>query len=117
LALSVLFISVAADGGATGQQSVTAEKVDSITGTAVSATEALGDNQTDGTETIPNIEQLGRTLFTDYVFAFEVTALLLTIAVVGAVLLARKPKGELAPLPVIPARSGKADETEELEDA
>jgi len=46
-----------------------------------------------------NIEQLGRTLFKDYVFAFEVTALLLTIAVVGAVLLARKPKGELAPLP------------------
>jgi NADH-quinone oxidoreductase subunit J len=117
LALSVLFISVAADGGATGQQSVTAEKVDSITGTAQSATAALGDNQTDGTETIPNIEQLGRTLFTDYVFAFEVTALLLTIAVVGAVMLARKPKGELAPLPVIPGRSGTTDETEELEDA
>ena len=117
LALSVLFISVAADGGATGQQSVTAEKVDSITGTAQSATAALGDNQTDGTETIPNIEQLGRTLFTDYVFAFEVTALLLTIAVVGAVMLVRKPKGELAPLPVIPGRSGTTDETEELEDA
>jgi len=38
-------------------------------------------------------------LFTDYVFAFEITALLLTIAVVGAVMLARKPTGELAPIP------------------
>jgi NADH-quinone oxidoreductase subunit J len=37
-----------------------------------------------------NIEQLGRALFTDYVFAFEVTSVLLVIAVVGAVVLARK---------------------------
>jgi NADH-quinone oxidoreductase subunit I len=35
--------------------------------------------------------QLGRVLFTDYVFAFEITAVLLTIAVVGAVVLARRP--------------------------
>jgi NADH-quinone oxidoreductase subunit J len=33
---------------------------------------------------------LGRALFTDYVFAFEVTAVLLTIAVVGAVVLSRR---------------------------
>lgn len=38
-----------------------------------------------------NVEQLARVLFSDYVFAFEVTALLLTIAVVGAVVLARRP--------------------------
>ena len=122
LVLSVLFISIAADGGATGQESVTATKVDSITTTTQSATDALADDQTDGTEALPNIEQLGRSLFTDYVFAFEVTALLLTIAVVGAVLLARKPKGELAPMPEIPVpdTSGAAsspDETEEMEDA
>jgi NADH-quinone oxidoreductase subunit J len=40
----------------------------------------------------PNINQIGRLLFTDYVFAFELTAALLTIAVVGAVVLARKPR-------------------------
>src|SRR5262245_38216026 len=34
-----------------------------------------------------NINQIGRTLFTDFAFAFEITAGLLTIAVVGAVLL------------------------------
>ena len=39
----------------------------------------------------PNVEQLARVLFSDYVFAFEITSLLLTIAVVGAVVLARKP--------------------------
>jgi NADH-quinone oxidoreductase subunit J len=47
---------------------------------------------------------LGRTIFTTYLFAFEATALLLIIAVVGAVLLARRgpvavttPRAEEAP--------------------
>ena len=39
---------------------------------------------------IPDIERLGRVLFTDYIFAFEITAVLLTIAVIGAVVLARR---------------------------
>ena len=42
----------------------------------------------------PNIELLGKALFTDYVFAFEVTSILLVIAVVGAVVLARRPDKE-----------------------
>ena len=46
----------------------------------------------------PNINQIGRVLFTDYAFAFEITAALLTIAVVGAVVLARRPK-DLQPIP------------------
>ena len=40
-----------------------------------------------------DIDRLGRVLFTDYVFAFEVTAVLLTVAVVGAVVLSRRPSG------------------------
>jgi NADH-quinone oxidoreductase subunit J len=39
-----------------------------------------------------NIANLGRALFTDYLFAFEITSVLLVIAVVGAVVLARTPK-------------------------
>lgn len=39
---------------------------------------------------VPDVNRLGEVLFTDYVFAFEVTAVLLTIAVVGAVVLSRK---------------------------
>lgn len=42
-----------------------------------------------------NVEQLGRSVFTRYLFAFEITSVLLVIAVVGAVLLARKPKAAL----------------------
>ncbi|MFN0088961.1 MAG: NADH-quinone oxidoreductase subunit J [Acidimicrobiales bacterium] len=38
----------------------------------------------------PNVNQLARVLFTDFVYAFEITALLLTIAVVGAVVMARR---------------------------
>jgi NADH-quinone oxidoreductase subunit J len=44
-----------------------------------------------------NIEVLGRALFTDYVFAFEVTSVLLVIAVVGAVVLARRNRREVHP--------------------
>lgn len=46
-----------------------------------------------------NVRDVGRVLFTEYVFAFEITAILLTIAVVGAVVLARRPTGELEDLP------------------
>src|SRR5215218_7654810 len=38
-----------------------------------------------------NVEELAHVLFSQYVFAFEITSLLLTIAVVGAVVLARRP--------------------------
>lgn len=50
------------------------------------------------TDDVPNIEQIGRVLFTDYVYALEITAVLLTIAVVAAVVMARKPT-EVEPLP------------------
>jgi NADH-quinone oxidoreductase subunit J len=45
----------------------------------------------DGTS---DIRLLARSLFSDYVYAFELTSLLLVIAVIGAVVLARKPKAE-----------------------
>jgi NADH-quinone oxidoreductase subunit J len=38
-----------------------------------------------------NVAQIGRSVFTTYLFAFEATAALLVIAVVGAVVLARRP--------------------------
>jgi len=44
-------------------------------------------------QTTTNVVLLGRSLFTDYVVAFEATALLLTIAVVGAVVLVRRAEG------------------------
>lgn len=56
-----------------------------VTGARSSAL-ALDEGATD-------VERIARLLFTDYVWAFEITAALLTIAVVGAVLLARRQVG------------------------
>jgi NADH-quinone oxidoreductase subunit J len=75
-----------------------------VTGTAAPAAHPIEEtSEIDGVTVPPedNIRQLARVLFTDYVFAFEITALLLTVAVVGAVVLARKPSGELAPMPEV----------------
>ncbi|MDP9404084.1 MAG: NADH-quinone oxidoreductase subunit J [Actinomycetota bacterium] len=41
-----------------------------------------------------NVETLARSLFTRYLLAFEITSVLLVIAVVGAVVLARRPPPE-----------------------
>ena len=40
---------------------------------------------------IQSVREIGRRLFTDYAFAFEATSLLILVAMVGAVILARKP--------------------------
>lgn len=49
----------------------------------------------------PNINLLGKQIFTQYIFAFEVTAALLTIAVVGALVMAQRHK-QLQPIPEEP---------------
>lgn len=42
---------------------------------------------------VADINRLGENLFTDYLFAFEITSVLLIIAVVGAITLARRAEG------------------------
>lgn len=49
------------------------------------ATPAAGD-----AAHISSVRELGRVLFTDYMFAFEATSILILVAMVGAVVLARK---------------------------
>jgi NADH-quinone oxidoreductase subunit J len=44
----------------------------------------------------PDINQLAEVVFTDYLFAFEITSALLVIAVVGAFVLARRSTGTVA---------------------
>lgn len=63
-----------------------------LTALLSSAAGVTGDRSVMGPldPSVPDIDRLGRVLFTDYIFAFEVTAVLLTIAVVGAVVLARR---------------------------
>jgi len=57
--------------------------VDGATGAGPSSPEHALDNG------FTDIERIGRVLFTDYAFGFEITAALLTIAVIGAVVLTR----------------------------
>ena len=48
------------------------------------ASNVVGDNPD------ANIQQLASSIFSDYVMAFEVTSILLVVAVVGTVLLSRR---------------------------
>jgi NADH-quinone oxidoreductase subunit J len=42
---------------------------------------------------VTSVSAIGRSLFTDYAFAFEVTSILILVAMVGAVVLARREPG------------------------
>ena len=46
---------------------------------------------------VSSVRTIGRSLFTDYAFAFEVTSVLILVAMVGAVVLARREGGPSAP--------------------
>ena len=81
-ALPVLALA-STDWEATGARPVATVAADGTLG------EAPANQLDDG---VADIDQLGESLFTDYLFAFEVTSVLLVIAVVGAVVLARKVK-------------------------
>ena len=93
LALPLLAIA-STDGEATGARPTEAGVL--ADGTTVEG----ADNRIDG---VADLDQFGESLFTDYLFAFEVTSVLLVIAVVGAVVLARKVR--------------RSEEIEELEPA
>jgi NADH-quinone oxidoreductase subunit J len=49
-----------------------------------------GDTGTFPTGAVASVSAIGRTLFTDYAFPFEVTSILILVAMVGAVVLARR---------------------------
>ena len=72
---------------------VVAIATDTLTG-ARGATAELVDQRTKS-----NVAQVGEQLFTRYAYPFEITAILLTIAVVGAVVLSRRVSGDLQPIP------------------
>lgn len=81
LALPLLALA-STEGEATGARP--SAGVEAADGSTVSAD---ANHIVDG---VADIDQLGESLFTDYLFAFEVTSVLLVIAVVGAVVLSRK---------------------------
>jgi NADH-quinone oxidoreductase subunit J len=62
---------------------------------------------------VPNVDQLAVSLFEDYVYAFELTSVLLVIAVVAAVVLARRPSpAERVQLEALVAEELADDEAE-----
>ncbi len=61
-----------------------------IIGTAIIASRGLLGQGPPPAENGQDINELARSVFSDHVFAFELTSVLLVIAVVGTVLLARK---------------------------
>lgn len=74
----------------------------STSGEATGARPSAGAPAADGTSSpvdpnhidkgVADVDQLGESLFTDYLFAFEATSVLLVIAVVGAVVMSRRVK-------------------------
>ena len=65
-------------------------------GTAVIVSRSLFSTRGELEPAEDNIRQLARSVFSDYVFAFELTSVLLVIAVVGTVLLTRRPRKDVA---------------------
>ena len=59
-------------------------------GWALSRTTGLAAGIGEDRPAVSSVEELGRVLFTDYMFAFEVTSILIIAAMVGAVVLARR---------------------------
>jgi NADH-quinone oxidoreductase subunit J len=59
-------------------------------GWALSRTPGIGEPVGSQSSAVSDVGELGRVLFTDYMFAFEVTSILIIAAMVGAVILARK---------------------------
>ncbi|HEV3401264.1 MAG TPA: NADH-quinone oxidoreductase subunit J [Acidimicrobiales bacterium] len=57
-----------------------------------------------------NVEKLARSLFTRYLLAFELTSVLLVIAVIGAVVLTRRSREESEDATPVVSGDGKTDE-------
>lgn len=89
--------------------------VDGVTGTPGSLRNT--DELSATGEVLPNVDQLAETIFTTHVFAFEVTGLLLTVAVVGAVVMARRVPGALQALPGFPSTDSVESDADLAEEA
>ena len=64
---------------------------------------------------VPDIEGIGRVLFTRYIFALEITSILLAIAVVGAVMLAKKSPRASDMIVDLPAPAPRADQLDDAD--
>ncbi len=84
--------------------------VGALASTGYEVTGVVGEIDT----SVPDVNRLGASLFTDYVYAFEITSVLLVIAVVGAILLSRRARGAEI---VDPGQEQRAEEIADRMDA
>jgi NADH-quinone oxidoreductase subunit J len=88
-----------------GQRPVAAALGVAAVGLIIMAVFAAGGRRVTGAHSVsgalttgePDINVLAKSLFSDYVFAFELTSLLLVIAVLATVMLARRPRPRVRP--------------------
>ena len=115
IALAILALPVLAMNNTEFEATGARPAVDSVS--AEGQVTQAADNRLD--PDTADVEQIGESLFTDYLFAFEVTSVLLVIAVVGAVVLARKVRrDELIDDPLVAASlANTAGDAGEAEDA
>jgi NADH-quinone oxidoreductase subunit J len=64
----------------------------------------------------PNVNLIGKSLYTTYLFPFEATSALLIIAVVGAVVLARRPPAATSSTQIAEADAAETDAAETVTD-
>lgn len=74
----------------TGAGLIAAAGVFGLTTTITFLADRVGSPSNPADAVTPDINRIGEVLFTDYLYVFEITGVLLTIAVVGAVLLSRR---------------------------
>ena len=63
---------------------------------------------------VSSVTALGRSLFTDYAFQFEVTSVLILVAMIGAVVLSRRDDGPREPAGPAPVGGGETASPREL---
>lgn len=73
------------------------------------ATGAIANLGSVSDSAVPDVEGIGRVLFTRYIFALEITSILLAIAVVGAVMLAKKSPKAADMIVDLPSRPTSTD--------
>jgi NADH-quinone oxidoreductase subunit J len=61
-----------------------------------------------------NVQKLGQSIYTDYLLPFEMTAALLLIAVVGAVVLSRRRHPSASEMTAAPDLAASKEEVEEV---
>ena len=110
IGMAVLALTLMAFASTSGE--ATGERPQEASVSAAGVPTEADPNRISGTAA--DIDQLGESLFTDYLFAFEATSALLVIAVVGAVVLSRKVKrADLVEDPLVLAALAAASEPPE----